>query len=899
MCIRDRIYTIDELYEGHVANSGSPYKYEKFNQLKAIIDYIDPSESENALIMMNMDNPTNKSKYTHLEIHESLVFGVMCNQITFPENNQFPRNAFSCGQSKQAVSMYHTNHTLRMDKTAVILNNGQIPLVKTRYLEHINKEENPYGENTIVAIMCYTGYNMEDSILINEGSIKRGLFNTTYYTVYETHEEQSKNGDVMVDKVFTNFEQNNNNSIIGKKPGFDYSKLDKYGIIKENTQVDDKTVLIGMTSNNALNKDTRLDVSKTPKKGQLGIIDKSFVTEGEEGERIAKVRVCEIRIPNLGDKMASRNGQKGTIGLVIPECDMPFTKDGLRPDLIINPHALPSRMTIGQLVECITGKSCVMYGGFGDCTAFNNKGSKIGLFGEQLTKTGYHSSGNEILYNGMTGEQIETEIFIGPTYYMRLKHMVKDKINYRARGPRTALTRQPVSGRANDGGLRIGEMERDVLISHGINDFLRESMLDRGDKYYMAVCNQTGLLAVYNPSKNIFISPMADGPIQFTGTIDGKDFTVENVTKFGRSFSIVCVPYSLKLLLQELQTINVQMRIITDDNIEQIENLSFSKNIEKLTQIKDINPKDYVYDIKQKLKNDLLTNFNTNDKIKLYNDIDEYDDHNINNTNIPNNKNILPPIKAFSPPFMDNFEEGMKKLLDNNSPPSPSPQPNTNILPVPKFNVGEPVLYRGGSRPDNLWKVTHVGDGFYTIENSDINGDEENMKVVSPLDIYRPTDIVYANNKNIENPIQPNIYPEMNNHLNQSNLYNYIEPPIILDNIEEYPAYHQQQPSYQQNNQPPNISINPIIKIVNGPDNSYDNNPFGIQNEQSNPLPPSNDNIILPPSVIGAFNPIPQQNMHQPSIIPITRFNEIEPIKEPPATNDKFDFSKSFLIKKI
>ena len=186
--------------------------------------------------------------------------------------------------------------------------------------------------------------------------------------------------------------------------------------------------------------------------------------------------------------------KKGTIGLVIPEENMPFSEDGLRPDIIVNPHALPSRMTIGQLVECVMGKACVNYGGFGDCTAFVNKGPKHKVFGKLLTKVGYHSSGNQILYNGMTGEQLETEIFFGPTYYMRLKHMVKDKINYRARGPRTMLTRQTVQGRANDGGLRIGEMERDCLIAHGVTNFLQESMLVRGDDYYMAVCNKTGQL---------------------------------------------------------------------------------------------------------------------------------------------------------------------------------------------------------------------------------------------------------------------------------------------------------------------------------------------------------------------------------------------------------------------
>ncbi len=199
----------------------------------------------------------------------------------------------------------------------------------------------------------------------------------------------------------------------------------------------------------------RKDVSKVPKKGQLGIVDKTFMTEGEEGERIAKVRLREERIPAMGDKFASRAGQKGTIGMVIPEANMPFTKDGIRPDMIINPHALPSRMTIGQMIECIVGKGCAHKGTIGDCTAFYNRENKLSMFGEILLQHKFHSNGDEILYDGMNGKQLEASIFIGPTYYMRLKHMVKDKINFRARGPRTNLTRQPVSGRANDGGLRM------------------------------------------------------------------------------------------------------------------------------------------------------------------------------------------------------------------------------------------------------------------------------------------------------------------------------------------------------------------------------------------------------------------------------------------------------------
>ena len=601
-----KMYELSELYD-NINGETAPSRIKRFLEEKAIIDYIDTNETENSLIAVNQEEleASNKDKHTHLEIHESLIFGTMANIINFPENNPASRNSFSCGQSKQACSMYHTNYQVRMDKTAVVLSSGQIPLVKSRYLDYINKEENPYGENTIVAIMCYTGYNVEDAILINEGALKRGLFQTTYYTTYETHEEISKGSEDTTEKTFTNIESEID--IIGTKPGYDYSKLDKYGIVGENTELNDKTVLIGMTSKSSSQDSSLSDMSKMPKKGQLGTVDKTFITDGEIGTRIAKVRVREIRIPNLGDKMASRAGQKGTVGLVIPESDMPFTRDGVRPDMIINPHAIPSRMTIGHLVECIVGKASSIYGGFTDCTAFNNKGSKIKVFGEMLTNVGYHSSGNELLYNGMTGEQIESEIFMGPNYYMRLKHMVKDKVNYRARGPNTQLTRQPVSGRANDGGLRIGEMERDVVISHGATEFLRESMMDRADKYHMAVCNTTGMMAVYNPSKNIFMSPMADGPLKFTGSLDGKEQHLEQVSKFGRNFSIVNVPYSFKLLLQELQTMNVQMRLITDDNIEQLESMTYSNNINHLTFNTEFSPQEIVRQIRNNIKNTDVT----------------------------------------------------------------------------------------------------------------------------------------------------------------------------------------------------------------------------------------------------------------------------------------------------
>jgi hypothetical protein len=770
------------------------------------------------------------------------------NLIIFPENNPASRNSFSCGQSKQACSMYHTNHQVRMDKTAVVLSYGQTPLLKTRYLEHINHESNPYGENTIVAIMCYTGYNVEDAILINEGALKRGLFQTTYYSTYEMHEEKSQSDEGTTEKKFTNIESDL--EVVGTKVGCDYSQLDQYGLVKENTEINDKTVLIGLTVSNSRPGSAKQDASKTPKKGQLGVVDKTFITDGEEGTRIAKVRVREMRIPNIGDKMASRAGQKGTIGLVIPEADMPFTRDGVRPDLIINPHAIPSRMTIGHLVECIIGKAAAVYGGYSDCTAFNNNGSKIKVFGEMLSKVGYHSSGNDILYNGMTGEQIETEIFMGPNYYMRLKHMVKDKINFRARGPNTALTHQPVAGRANDGGLRIGEMERDVLISHGISEFLRESMMERGDKYQMAICNATGMMAIYNPAKNLFFSPMADGPLRFTGDLTANDMRIENVSKFGRDFSIVSVPYSFKLLLQELNTANVQMRIITEDNIKQLENMTYSKNIDKLTFKTNVEPSQIV-----------------RENIRLLADVNK-EPHNISPYSpsptptspeyAPGSPQYAPASPEYAPgspqyaPYspviltesemadaIAKAEEAKRNATspqyNPNTPDSNSPQyapgspvilteeqiaqenakaeeaminstsplynPNTpenaelNELSqrAREYHTGDAVYYRGDETPNRMWRVSSVGDKYLKIETEvpSING-ADTVKMVTANDIYI-ADMSFT-------PNTPPMPSSSNNSIPS--------PP------QEGGRQHQNQPVGHGGG--PHITFAPVIKVMNG-----------------------------------------------------------------------------------
>jgi DNA-directed RNA polymerase beta subunit len=817
--MKERIYEWEELYSVPV---------DKIREKKSVLDYIDSNESECALIASSEGSGPINASATHRELHSSTLYGIMCNQIDYLEHNPVTRNSFSCGQSKQACSLYHTNYTLRMDKTAVILNSGQIPLVKSRYMKYINNEENPYGENAIVAIMCFTGYNVEDAILVNEGALQRGLFRTTYYTTYEAHEEREQKGDTVYTKTFSNIESLiSENTIVGIKPEYDYSYLDEYGLIKENIEVNDKMILIGMSSTSTAG--LRKDDSKTTKKGQVGKVDKSFMTEGEIGERIAKVRLREERIPAMGDKMASRAGQKGTIGMIIPEADMPFTKDGLKPDLIINPHALPSRMTIGQIVECLSAKACAHYGSFGDCTPFVNlEQNMISFFGNLLRKmgslegalrqSGFHSSGNEIFYDGMSGSQMEAEIFVGPTYYMRLKHMVKDKINYRARGPMTNLTRQPVSGRANDGGLRIGEMERDAVLSHGTALFLNESMLQRGDLYHMAICNKTGMIAVYNPNKNVFYSPMADGPIKYTGSLVDGNTQVHQLTRFGRDFSIVTVPYSFKLLMQELLAINIRMSIITDDNISQIENMGFSNSIERLMQLPNAVPKSVIDE--------------TNNILKLIpksplNPPRIYQPH-TPTYSPPESPEGLPPVISESPEELPGFQpstpvmyespEGLPPGFQPSTPEELPPgfQPNTPESLPSSFQTGGKVHYRGDKNPQRLWNVQHIGSSYYTIDTEDTNGldTEDTIKIVKPDEIYTPNDSYNPNINPIPNP-NLNINPNPN--------------PIPYVNTED-----------------PKIQFAPVIKIFNHGNVMSQGSESGSGSDQNHNIDP---NLFMDPNL--------------------------------------------------
>jgi DNA-directed RNA polymerase II subunit RPB2 len=431
----------------------------------AIIEYIDPEEQNFSMIAMKRTDLRNSLlqrgsqnyNYTHCEIHPSTIFGILASCIPFPEHNQSPRNTYQCAMGKQAMGMYVTNFHNRMDKTAYVLSNPMRPLVDTRVMRMIKLDEIPSGAPVIVAIMSYTGYNQEDSILINKGAIDRGLFSATIYHT-EKDEDKKLNGDEEIrckpDSTKTK----------GMKFG-NYGKLNSKGVIPENSIIENRDIIMGkvIPIKENRNDHTKLvkyeDVSKMHRTTEDSYVDRNYMERNGDGYVICKVRIRTFRKPVIGDKLSSRHGQKGTIGNIIPEMDMPFTKSGQRPDIIINPHAIPSRMTIAQLKETLLGKVLLELGLFGDGTSFGEL--DVYTIRNELLKLGYENNGNELLYNGLSGEQIESEIFMGPAFYQRLKHMVNDKQHSRSIGPMVNLTRQPAEGRSRDGGLRFGEMERD------------------------------------------------------------------------------------------------------------------------------------------------------------------------------------------------------------------------------------------------------------------------------------------------------------------------------------------------------------------------------------------------------------------------------------------------------
>ena len=492
----------------------------------SVIEYIDSIESENSLIAKDMK--TFENRHSHCEIHSSLILSAVALNIPFPEHSQYPRNAFSCQQTKHAVGVYSSAYTSRFETFAHILHYPQRPIVTTRYKKYTDVDKLPYGANAIVAIASYSGYNQEDAVIINKSSVDKGMFNSLYLRSYEDEEKNEKGTKVYFGNPLT--EKNTQKINVGK-----YEGLDDNGFIKEGTYITDENIIIAKCSKGSDKfGNTITNVSgKRVNFGTSGIVDKVSVFKNKEGLRSCKVRIRKVKIAGVGDKFASRCGQKGMCGLVLPCWEMPTTENGIVPDIIINPHAIPSRMTVNQLLEVIVGKTACIGGYLGDATPFQN--NDINEFSKALQSCNYEKNGEEVMYSGITGEQIKTSIFIGPTYYQRLKIMVADKMHSRGTGPQQNLTRQPAAGRANNGGLRIGEMERDSIIAHGTSYFLKESVMERSDKFDVQVNTQSGLISY-----------------------DDKD----------KDKAIIQIPYAMKLLTQELETMAIGTRLIIDTPIK-------------------------------------------------------------------------------------------------------------------------------------------------------------------------------------------------------------------------------------------------------------------------------------------------------------------------------------------